>query len=118
MLEFDHIDPVARGGRATVEGVRLLCRVHNQYAAECTFGTGFMSQKRQQAQEAAERARAAAEVIPWLRRLGFRADEARRAALACESLAEAPLEERVRVALSCFAKPPHGRTARILPTAT
>ena len=75
-----------------------------------------MSQKRQQARDAAaERAKAAAEVIPWLRRLGFRADEARRAAAACESLPGAPLEERVRVALSCFAKPPHGRTARILP---
>ena len=111
LLEFDHIDEVARGGRGTVANVRLACRAHNQYAAACTFGTGFMSHKRQEAQEAAERAGAAAEVIPWLRALGFRADEARRAAAACESLAEAPLEERVRVALSCFAKPPRGRSA-------
>ena len=119
LLEFDHLDPVARGGRATMARVRLRCRGHNQLAAECTFGTGFMSHKRQQARDAAaERARAAAEVIPWLRRLGFRADEARRAAAACESLPEAPLEERVRVALSCFARPPHGRTATILPMAT
>jgi hypothetical protein len=29
MLEFDHIDPVARGGQATVEGMRLRCRTHN-----------------------------------------------------------------------------------------
>ena len=78
-----------------------------------------MSQKRQQARDAAaERARAAAEVIPWLRQLGFRADEARRAAAACESLAEAPLEQRVRAALSCFAQPPHGRAAWSRPTAT
>jgi Mn-dependent DtxR family transcriptional regulator len=67
---------------------------------------------------AAERARAAAEVIPWLRRLGFRADEARRAAETCENLPTAPLEARVRAALSYFARPPHGRAARILQTAT
>jgi hypothetical protein len=28
-LEFDHVDPVARGGQATVEGIRLRCRAHN-----------------------------------------------------------------------------------------
>jgi 5-methylcytosine-specific restriction endonuclease McrA len=118
LLEFDHSEPVARGGRATVANVRLRCRPHNQYGAERTFGTGFMSQKRQQAREAAERARAAAEVIPWLRQLGFRADEARRAAARCEPIPNAPLEQRVRVALSCFAKPPRGPVARVLQPAT
>lgn len=29
-LEFDHIEPVARGGETTVEGLRLRCRTHNQ----------------------------------------------------------------------------------------
>ena len=29
LLEFDHIDEVARGGRATVPGMRLRCRAHN-----------------------------------------------------------------------------------------
>ena len=29
-LEFDHIEPVARGGQATVEGMRLRCRAHNE----------------------------------------------------------------------------------------
>lgn len=33
-LEFDHIVPVAHGGRATKENLRLLCRTHNQLAAE------------------------------------------------------------------------------------
>jgi len=61
-LEFDHIDPVARGGRASVEGMRLRCRAHNQYEAERTFGAGFMSQKRREARLAAEaRARATLE---------------------------------------------------------
>jgi 5-methylcytosine-specific restriction endonuclease McrA len=139
-LEYDHIEPFARGGEATVAGMRLRCRAHNQYEAERTFGAGFMDEKRQAAQrtaarrraaagaeaeekaraEAAERQRADAEakahaaaaeaaeharandVIPWLRGLGFRAEESRAAAALCETIPDAPLEERVRVALSYF----------------
>jgi len=109
-LEFDHADPVARGGAATVERMRLLCRAHNEYAAECTFGTAFMSHKRQEAQAARARAAAAEkskeqDVVPWLRQLGFRADEARRAAAQCEGLPDASLEERVRLALSLLGPP-------------
>jgi len=48
-LEFDHIEQVSRGGAATVENVRLLCRAHNQYAAEREFGAEFMEQKRMEA---------------------------------------------------------------------
>src|SRR6266487_4760462 len=54
LLEFDHIEEVARGGRATVAGIRLRCRAHNQYAAECAFGAGFMRQKREEARYVAE----------------------------------------------------------------
>jgi 5-methylcytosine-specific restriction endonuclease McrA len=46
-LEYDHIEPVARGGVASVAGVRLRCRAHNQYEAERVFGAGFMSLKRE-----------------------------------------------------------------------
>jgi len=46
-LEFDHIDPVARGGKTTVERLRLRCRTHNQYEAEQSFGTEFMRAKRE-----------------------------------------------------------------------
>ncbi len=132
-LEFDHVDPVARGGEATVSGIRLRCRSHNQYEAECTFGIAFMSDKRQEAAAARaraaearaaankERARAAAaeqdperSVVPWLRKLGFRADEARRAAERCETVPDAPLEERVRLALS-FLGPPHRRVGQHAP---
>jgi hypothetical protein len=61
---------------------------------------------------AAAKARAAEQpqerdVVPWLRRLGFRADEARRAAALCEAIPDAPLEQRVRVALSYFSARPH-----------
>ena len=122
-LEFDHAEPVARGGRASVDNVRLRCRGHNQYEAERTFGADFMRAKRAAARDAraqamqaqaraAEetRARAAEEarviteqhtrdVIACLATLGVRAGEARRAAEYCRILPDAGLEERVRVAL-------------------
>lgn len=46
LIEFDHVDPVALGGKSTVERVRLRCRPHNQLEAERVFGSGFMAQKR------------------------------------------------------------------------
>jgi 5-methylcytosine-specific restriction endonuclease McrA len=124
-LEFDHIDPVARGGQTTADRLQLRCRAHNQYTAERTFGAGFMHEKRQEARrvgtarkealarkqkqaraEAAAKARAqseaattAADVIPVLRELRFSAEEARRGAALCAHMPDAPLEERVRVAL-------------------
>jgi 5-methylcytosine-specific restriction endonuclease McrA len=52
-LQFDHIEPVARGGMATVANVRLLCAAHNAYAAERIFGRGFMDEKRDQARSPA-----------------------------------------------------------------
>jgi 5-methylcytosine-specific restriction endonuclease McrA len=45
-LEFDHVIEFARGGEATIEGLRLRCRTHNQYTAEQTFGADFMRRKR------------------------------------------------------------------------
>ena len=45
-LEYDHVIPVARGGRATVDNIRQRCRVHNQFEAERTFGADFMRRKR------------------------------------------------------------------------
>ena len=100
-LEFDHIDPVARGGEATVEGIRIRCRAHNQYVAERVFGEEFMKEKREAAKARAQAAKQDPEkdVIPWLRGLGFRADEARQAAAFCESMTDASLEQRVRAAL-------------------
>ena len=111
-LEFDHVVPVARGGEPTVEGMRLLCRAHNQYAATCAFGQEFMEGKRAEAQET--RASKAGlkptseEVIPYLLALGIRKDRARHAAALCEDIPHASLEERVKLALSCF-----GRGTRI-----
>ncbi len=107
-LEFDHVEAVARGGTSTTANLRLRCRAHNEFAAECTFGTEFMEGKRHEAREAAERRaqaqahESADEVIHVLRRLGARPDETKRAAALCETMREAPLEQRVRLALSCL----------------
>jgi hypothetical protein len=103
-LEFDHVEPVATGGRATAQGLRLRCRAHNQYAAEQAFGRDFMNTKRASGTKR-ELAEHEAEVIPWLRSLGFRADEARRWAECCEGMPDSSLEERLRHALKCSARP-------------
>jgi hypothetical protein len=124
-LEFDHIQPIARGGAATVEGLRLRCRAHNQYEAERAFGKEFMEEKRREARlarngdradhagvavetSATAEARAAAEVarevtedvVSALRGLGCRIQEARRAAEFTEALGDVPLDERLRAALT------------------
>jgi len=91
----------------------------NQYEAERVLGEGFMHQKREAARISREEGRArklqeakkaqeaqakaaTEEVIPWLRALGVRTDQACRAAAHSASLADAPLEQRVRLALSCL----------------
>ncbi|HKQ57733.1 MAG TPA: HNH endonuclease [Candidatus Eisenbacteria bacterium] len=102
-LEFDHIEPVARGGEATVANTRLLCRTHNQYQAERTFGAEFMRHKREES-----RARTSAkrqedpdhDVTPWLRSLGYRGEQLRRGEEFAAAIPDASIEERVRVALS------------------
>jgi len=102
-LEFDHIEPLATGGAATVSNIRLLCRAHNQLVADEAFGAEFMESKRRAAGEnrnvMANVARTEHDVVPWLRALGIRAEDARKAAERCESIPDAPLEERVKLAL-------------------
>ena len=143
-LEYDHVTPVAKGGQSTAANVRLRCHTHNQHAADQVFGAGFMERKRAGSRRQAEAKRRAAraaeaeaarreaharelaaneaarahaeELMPWLRRLGFRATEARRAAVAsCAAIPDASLEERVKHALRGLA-PPGAR--KFLPTAT
>ena len=129
-VEFDHKTEVARGGQATADNLRLRCRGHNQHTADQTFGANFMKAKREEARAAAvrrtaERAQAKPaaacrraerekqaeesrllphelEVLPWLRQLGCREDESRIAARRCREMAHAPLENRVKHALSWF----------------
>jgi 5-methylcytosine-specific restriction endonuclease McrA len=126
-VEFDHKIEVARGGESTVDDLQLRCRGHNQYTAEQTFGAGFMKAKREEAKAAAARRKAEREkakaqrraereqraeearllpheleVIPYLRKLGCLESESRVAARACREMGEAPLEARVKRALSWF----------------
>jgi hypothetical protein len=37
-LEFHHVDPYALGGEATVDGIQLRCRQHNDYEGRLYFG--------------------------------------------------------------------------------
>jgi hypothetical protein len=41
--ELDHILPYAMGGQATVDGLRVLCRVHNDVAARQAYGDEWMN---------------------------------------------------------------------------
>jgi 5-methylcytosine-specific restriction endonuclease McrA len=41
-LEFDHLDGFARTRLHRVDRIRLLCRAHNQHAAEQMYGRAFM----------------------------------------------------------------------------
>jgi hypothetical protein len=45
-LEYQHIVPVARGGRSTPENLTLFCRAHNQLQAEKDFGVEHIMRKR------------------------------------------------------------------------
>ena len=102
-LELDHVIPVSRGGEASAANLRLRCRAHNQYAAECTYGAGFMHRKREAARAQRTKPAPDPDVIKCLRALGFRPDEAHRGAARSAGIRDAPLELRVRLALSCLA---------------
>ncbi len=45
-LEFDHQDGFARTHLHRAERIRLLCRAHNQHAAEQMYGRAFMERAR------------------------------------------------------------------------
>lgn len=54
-LELHHHLPYARGGEASVENLRLVCRAHNALFAERDYGPDLMRSKRRQGPERAER---------------------------------------------------------------
>jgi 5-methylcytosine-specific restriction endonuclease McrA len=109
-LEFDHVIPVARGGAATVENLRLRCHAHNQHEADRVFGAEFMARKRRSTPiesqtpgamtvsrpEPSESHPHDEEVRRCLRELGFRAEQVRRGVELGATLGEVSLEERVR----------------------
>ncbi len=40
-LELDHIEPWSLGGKSSEKNLRLLCKTHNQWRGERTFGTTY-----------------------------------------------------------------------------
>jgi len=95
--------------RAVWERDRGQCKAGRRCTARTLLEFDHVVEAAQAADEerrnaAQTQARAAAhEVVPWLRALGFGADEARRAAARCETVPDASsLERRVRLALTCF----------------
>jgi hypothetical protein len=57
-VQFDHVEPYAKGGEATVSGIRLLCRAHNMYEAERAYGEEFMRRKCEAARDRGSEERA------------------------------------------------------------
>jgi hypothetical protein len=116
-LEWDHIVPICRGGESTLENIRLLCRAHNQRAADRTIGRAYMEGRRAQARERKEAAVLAAtaaaagpnaehlaDIECVLSTFKVRKSEARRlAADVCASLPPgSSLEECAKAALKTF----------------
>ncbi len=63
-LQFDHVQPVARGGTGgSATNIRLLCAAHNRHEADRAYGAGFMQSK----VEAARNARGPAHPGPCTR---------------------------------------------------
>ncbi|HTR97088.1 MAG TPA: HNH endonuclease signature motif containing protein [Candidatus Acidoferrales bacterium] len=112
-LEFDHIEPVARGGQTTVANLRLRCRAHNQFAAERSFGRGFMDAKRRSSQAVIDTEEAALhrDVISSLRNLGCSIDEARRIAERPEVRCARSLDARILRAVQQLGPPSARRIA-------
>ena len=118
-IELDHVVPVARGGKSTIENLRLLCRPHNRLMAERAFGKTHMQTRREEAKRhrAAERFHKQAErertekrkaeiecqreeLGETFRELGYSGAELERALGCCATRPEAPIEERIAYALS------------------
>ena len=90
-LELDHVVPVALGGEPTVQGVRMLCRSHNQYEAERVLG-------REVVEAAKAERRMEEDLVGGLRRMGVSAAEARHAVAESRGRGTT-VEERMRAAL-------------------
>jgi len=89
-LELDHVVPVALGGEAS-DGVRVLCRSHNQLEAERILGRATV--------EAGKAAKAMdGDLVAGLRRMGVTATDAREAVTASCSRANRDGSARCREA--------------------
>ena len=70
-VEFHHRQDRAKGGLGSVENVMLVCRIHNQYAAEISYGEEYMNairraQSPRQSSDASREEQAPEELQPQL----------------------------------------------------
>jgi hypothetical protein len=103
-LEFDHVQARALGGKGDVGNVRLLCRAHNQLAAERAFGQDSVERHRRQKRYGSPQPSASEPARELVQRtlveLGFRKPEADRAVAALDPLAwHRPPDVLIREAL-------------------
>jgi hypothetical protein len=104
-LEYDHILPIAHGGRTTADNLRLLCAAHNQYEADRKLGRDFMDQKRTNTplvnhEQKPHDFEGAQDVKAALFTLGYRKDEIQTAMEFAATLpAELTAPERVKAIL-------------------
>ncbi len=100
-LQFDHVEPRARGGPSTADNLRLLCRAHNQLEAERRLGrwVGEIAAKRERVRS--NEPPSFADAWSGLVNLGFREREARGALDAIRGTVsqESAVEEVLRAAL-------------------
>jgi len=94
-LEFDHVEPVARGGRATVGNLRLRCRAHNQLEAEQAFGAEYIEHRREAARAATGQRRREREARAKVEKAKRSRAEAGRAERDAEATARAKAIEEV-----------------------
>lgn len=83
-LHYDHVVPLARGGKTSVANLRLLCAPHNQAEADRVLGVDFMATRRRRVPRARMSETAATPPLPpsheadlraALRNLGYRGSE-------------------------------------------
>ena len=55
-LQFHHRHPFGLGGQNSVANIRLMCRAHNNYLAECDYGREAMASHRRQRSRASSAA--------------------------------------------------------------
>lgn len=123
-LQYDHVVPLAMGGKTSVANLRLLCAPHNQAEADRVLGFEFMAIRRSRREQGQARKRSAHADLPpntehdlraALHELGYRGSEIK---LGLSAAASAPMDSdlalRVRLALralgrgTCQKSPVHG----------
>ena len=86
LLELDHVIPFARGGKPTLENLRVRCRAHNRWYAEQQFGRAHVEEQIHLRQRKCEGVATTSfeTAARGLKNLGFRDADVRRVLAALE----------------------------------